>query len=114
MLSTLDRTLKYLVSDSLVFRYRNVEDGLRGQEGTFTLCTFWLVEALTRAGRVDEARLIFEKMLSYANHLGLYSEEISPTGELIGNFPQAFSHFSLISAAYNLDRAIDKKEPQEH
>ncbi len=110
MLATLDRTLEHLVSDSLVFRYRNVEDGLRGQEGTFTLCTFWLVEALTRAGRIEEARLIFEKMLSYANHLGLYSEEISPTGELNGNFPQAFSHFSLISAAYNLDRAIDKKQ----
>ena len=109
MLATLDRTMEYLVSDSLVFRYHNMEDGLRGSEGTFTLCTFWLVEALTRAGRLSEARLIFEKMLSYANHLGLYSEEISPTGEQTGNFPQAFSHFSLISAAYNLDRALDKK-----
>ena len=113
MLATLNRTMKYLVSDSLVFRYRDWEDGVSGGEGTFTLCTFWLVEALTRAGRVSEARLIFEKMLSYANHLGLYSEEISPTGELIGNFPQAFSHFSLISAAYNLDRAIDKKKSPE-
>ncbi len=73
------------------------------------MCTFWLVEALTRAGRVREARLIFEKMLSYANHLGLYSEEISSTGELLGNFPQAFSHFALISAAYNLDKAINTK-----
>ena len=111
MLATLDRTMEYLVSDSLVFRYHNMEDGLSGSEGTFTLCTFWLVEALTRAGRLSEARLIFEKMLSYANHLGLYSEEISPTGEQTGNFPQAFSHFSLISAAYNLDRALDKKKP---
>jgi len=113
MMATLDRTLEYLVSDSLVFRYRDMEDGISGGEGTFTLCSFWLVEALTRAGRLTEARLIFEKMLSYASHLGLYSEEISPTGELIGNFPQAFSHFALISAAYNLDRAIDKKKDPE-
>ena len=116
MQATLDQTLKHLVSDSLVFRYRvgdgagdSADDGITGEEGTFTMCTFWLVEALTRAGRVREARLIFEKMLSYANHLGLYSEEISSTGELLGNFPQAFSHFALISAAYNLDRAINRK-----
>lgn len=112
MQATLDRTLERLVSDSLVFRYRTSEaadDGVSGEEGTFTMCTFWLVEALTRAGRVREARLIFEKMLSYANHLGLYSEEISSTGEQLGNFPQAFSHFALISAAYNLDKAINEK-----
>jgi pentatricopeptide repeat protein len=116
MQATLDQTLKHLVSDSLVFRYRvgdgagdSADDGITGEEGTFTMCTFWLVEALTRAGRVREARLIFEKMLSYANHLGLYSEEISSTGELLGNFPQAFSHFALISAAYNLDLAINRK-----
>ena len=112
MMATLDKTVKYLVSDSLVFRYSMDEgtpDGLLGQEGTFTMCTFWLVEALTRAGRVSEARLLFEKMLSYANHLGLYSEEISQTGEQLGNFPQAFSHFALISAAYNLDRAINSR-----
>ncbi|MDH4225299.1 MAG: glycoside hydrolase family 15 protein [Deltaproteobacteria bacterium] len=112
MLSTLDQTLKVLVSDSLVLRYRvdhGEDDGLTGKEGTFTLCTFWLVEALTLAGRVQEARLIFEKMLSYSNHLGLYSEEIAYTGEQIGNFPQAFSHLSLISAALKLDRALDNK-----
>jgi pentatricopeptide repeat protein len=73
------------------------------------MCTFWLVEALTRAGRVSEARLIFEKMLSYGNHLGLFSEEISSTGELLGNFPQAFTHFALISAAYNLDKALNQR-----
>lgn len=108
MLSTLDATLRELVSDSLAYRY-NVEetaDGLKGEEGTFSICTFWLVEALTRAGRVEEARLIFEKMLSYANHLGLYAEQIGPTGEALGNFPQAFTHLALISAAYNLDRAL--------
>jgi len=70
------------------------------------MCTFWLVECLTRAGRVEEARNAFEKMLSYANHLGLFSEEIGPTGEALGNYPQAFTHLSLISAAFNLDRAL--------
>src|SRR6266498_2766541 len=79
---------------------------LLGEEGTFSICSFWYVEALTRAGRVDEARLAFEKMLTYANHLGLYSEEIGPTGELLGNFPQAFTHLALISAAFNLDREL--------
>jgi pentatricopeptide repeat protein len=115
MLSTLDainRPPKYdgLVSNGLVFRY-DVEksaDGLMGEEGTFNLCTFWLVEALTRAGRLEEARLIFEQMLSYANHLGLYAEEIGPSGEALGNFPQAFTHLTLISAAFNLDRALGK------
>ena len=75
-------------------------------EGTFTICSFWYVEALARAGRVDEARLVFEKMLTYANHVGLYSEEIGATGELLGNFPQAFTHLALISAAANLDREL--------
>jgi len=83
-------------------------DGLMGEEGTFNLCTFWLVEALTRAGRLDEARLIFEQMLGYTNHLGLYAEEIGPSGEALGNFPQAFTHLTLISAAYNLDWALGK------
>ena len=107
-LSTLDAISEELVSDSLVYRY-NVEaspDGVDGDEGTFSICTFWYVEALARAGRVDEARLVFEKMLTYGNHLGLYSEEIGSTGELLGNFPQAFTHLALISAAYNIDRAL--------
>ena len=107
-LSTLDAISNELVSDSLVYRYNPYAspDGLDGDEGTFTMCSFWYVEALTRAERLDEARLAFEKMLSYANHLGLYSEEIGPTGELLGNFPQAFTHLALISAAFNLDRAL--------
>jgi GH15 family glucan-1,4-alpha-glucosidase len=99
-----------LVSDSLVYRY-NVEaapDGLRGAESTFSICSFWYVEALARAGHLDDARLAFEKMLTYANHLGLYSEEIGPTGESLGNFPQAFTHLSLISAAVNLDYQLDR------
>ena len=102
-----------LVSNSLVYRY-NVEetaDGLSGDEGTFNICTFWLVEALTRAGRHDrrrleQARLMFERMLGYANHLGLYAEETGHSGEALGNFPQAFTHLALISAAFNLDRAL--------
>ena len=81
-------------------------DGLAGTEATFSLCSFWWVEALARAGRLDEAQLAFEKMLTYANHLGLYSEQIGPTGEQLGNFPQAFTHLALISAAYNLDRQL--------
>jgi GH15 family glucan-1,4-alpha-glucosidase len=107
-LSTLDAIGDELVSDSLVYRY-NVEaspDGLLGEEGTFSICSFWYVEALARAGRLDEARLAFEKMLTYANHLGLYSEEIGPSGEALGNFPQAFTHLALISAAVNLDHQL--------
>jgi GH15 family glucan-1,4-alpha-glucosidase len=102
-----------LFSNSLVYRYnlRETADGLKGEEGTFNICTFWLVEALTRAGRtdrksLDQARLIFEQMLGYANHLGLYAEETGVRGEALGNFPQAFTHLALISAAYNLNKAL--------
>jgi GH15 family glucan-1,4-alpha-glucosidase len=107
-LSTLDALTADLVSDSLVYRYDPTvsPDGLRGEEGTFSICSFWFVEALTRAGRLDEARLAFEKMLTYANHLGLYAEQIGRTGEQQGNFPQAFTHLALISAAFNLDKAL--------
>jgi GH15 family glucan-1,4-alpha-glucosidase len=107
--STLRAMDRELVSDSLVYRYNPSAspDGLAGDEGTFTLCTFWYVDALARAGRLDDARMTFEKMHTYANHLGLYSEEIGSTGEQLGNFPQAFSHLSLISAAVNLDRQLD-------
>ena len=99
------RSRDELVSDSLVYRYKSAaaSDGLAGEEGTFSICTFWWVEALARAGQLDDARLALEKMLTYANHLGLFSEQIGPTGELLGNFPQAFTHLSLISAAVNLD-----------
>ncbi|MGW6215105.1 glycoside hydrolase family 15 protein [Streptomyces sp. NPDC055109] len=107
-LATLDALGEDLVSDSLVYRYdpQASPDGLQGEEGTFSICSFWYVEALTRAGRIDEARLAFEKMLTYANHLGLYAEEIGHTGEQSGNFPQAFTHLALISAAFNLDRKL--------
>ena len=108
MARTLDAIRRELVYDSLVRRYslQETEDGLPGDEGTFTLCSFWLVEALTRAGQLEDARLTFEKMLGYANHLGLYSEEIDTTGAQLGNYPQALTHLALISAAVNLDRAL--------
>jgi GH15 family glucan-1,4-alpha-glucosidase len=81
-------------------------DGLDGAERTFSMCGFWYLECLAFAGRLDEAQLAFEKMLTYANHLGLYSEQIGSSGELLGNFPQAFTHLALISAAIRLDRAL--------
>lgn len=121
MLETLDAILRSpkeggLVSNSLVYRYnfKDTADGLGVEEGTFNMCTFWLVEALTRAGRVDhakldQARLMFEQMLGYANHLGLYAEETGHSGEALGNFPQAFTHLALISAAYNLNRALGRE-----
>jgi GH15 family glucan-1,4-alpha-glucosidase len=107
--STLSAMDEELVSDSLVYRYNPSAspDGLLGSEGTFSLCSFLYVDALARSGRLDEARLTFEKMMTYANHLGLFSEEIGLTGEQIGNFPQAFSHLALINAAVNLDYQLD-------
>ncbi len=110
--STLTAMDEELVTDSLVYRYNPdaSPDGLRGNEGTFSLCSFAYVDALTRAGRLDDARLAFEKMLTYANHVGLYSEEIALTGEQIGNFPQAFTHLALIDAAVSLDDALTVSE----
>jgi pentatricopeptide repeat protein len=113
-LSTLHAMDGELVTDSLVYRYdpEASPDGLRGSEGTFSLCTFSYVDALTRAGRLDDARTAFEKMLTYANHVGLFSEEIALTGEQIGNFPQAFTHLALIDAAVTLDAALDGRAPR--
>jgi GH15 family glucan-1,4-alpha-glucosidase len=109
-LSTLDAMNKELVSDSLVYRYNPAAspDGLHGSEGTFSLCTFLYVDALARAGRLDEAVLTFEKMFTYGNHLGLFSEEIDSTGGQLGNFPQAFTHLSLINSAITLNRELDR------
>jgi GH15 family glucan-1,4-alpha-glucosidase len=111
-LSTLDAMDRELVSDSLVYRYNPAmtPDGLAGDEGTFSLCTFLYVDALARSGRLEDAELTFEKMATYANHLGLYSEEIGQTGEQLGNFPQAFTHLSLINAAINLNDRLDRGE----
>ena len=108
--STLEAMDTELVTDSLVYRYDPgaSPDGLEGSEGTFSLCSFVYVDALARAGRLDDARLAFEKMLTYANHVGLYSEEIALSGEQIGNFPQAFTHLALVDAAITLDEALTR------
>jgi GH15 family glucan-1,4-alpha-glucosidase len=108
-LSTLDAIGKRLVEDTLVYRYdteRNRIDGLPGREGSFTTCSFWYIECLARSGELERAQLLFEKMLGYANHLGLYSEELGSSGQHLGNFPQALTHLALISTATYLDRAL--------
>lgn len=108
-LSTLKAIERDLVDDSLVFRYKTGEgatDGLMGEEGTFCICSFWFMENLSRAGDLEKARFYFEKMLGYANHLGLYSEELSSRGHHLGNFPQAFTHLALISTAFDLNRRL--------
>ncbi|MFP3466769.1 glycoside hydrolase family 15 protein [Leifsonia sp. SIMBA_070] len=111
-LSTLDAITEELVTDSLVYRYNPAAspDGLPGEEGTFSLCSFFYVNALTDAGRIDEAQYAFEKMLTYGNHVGLFAEEIDPAGLQLGNFPQAFTHLALIRAAIALNSALDRRE----
>ncbi|MFF6992303.1 glycoside hydrolase family 15 protein [Streptomyces sp. NPDC010273] len=111
-LTTLDAMDEELVSDSLVYRYDPAAspDGLKGSEGTFNLCTFLYVQALAKSGRLDQARYAFDKMLTYANHVGLFAEEIGPSGEQLGNFPQAFTHLALIDAAIALDEEFDRAE----
>ncbi len=114
--STLAAIGETLVEDSLVFRYRPEKaapDGLRGSEGTFSMCSFWYVECLARAGDVKLARFIFEKALGYSNHLGLYAEQLGPCGEHLGNFPQALPHIALISAAWALDRRLSEGGREE-
>ncbi len=109
LMTTIQRVRERLAIDSLVRRYdtsKAAPDGLPGGEGFFTVCSFWLVEAMSRAGMAEEAQLLFEKLLGYSNHLGLFSEEVSSKGELLGNFPQALTHLGLISAAFNLDRLL--------
>jgi GH15 family glucan-1,4-alpha-glucosidase len=108
-LSTLQAIEADLVEDAHVFRYRvgeGVTDGLEGGEGAFTTCSFWYAEALARAGDVQKARFVFEKMLGYANHVGLFAEETGLHGEHLGNYPQAFTHLALISAAFAIDRKL--------
>ncbi|GAA3714105.1 hypothetical protein GCM10023082_09870 [Streptomyces tremellae] len=108
-LGLLDAVRDRLVVDSLVFRYdpEQAPDGLDGTEGTFSICSFWWVEALARTGQLEEARLALEKMFTYSSHVGLYAEQIGLNGEHLGNFPQAFTHLALISSAINLDRCLD-------
>jgi len=108
-LSTMQAIEKRLIEDTLVRRYEGEKthvDGLPGGEGSFTACSFWYVECLARAGKLEKAQLLFEKLIGYANHLGLYSEELGPDARHLGNFPQAFTHLALISAATYLDRAL--------
>ena len=106
-LKTFEAIEEKLSADVLVFRYKSehgAEDGLEGEEASFTICSFWYAECLARIGRVDEATVVMQKLLGYGNHLGLFSEEIGIHGEQLGNFPQAFSHLSLISAAFQIDK----------
>jgi GH15 family glucan-1,4-alpha-glucosidase len=113
-LSTLDAITRKLARDSLVFRYDAKDsafDGLEGAEGSFTTCSFWYIEAIARSGNLAQARFLFEKMLGYANHLGLYAEELGSRGEHLGNYPQGFTHLSLVSAAYYLDRELSRRIP---
>ncbi len=115
-LGTMQKIEADLTEDALVYRYKSDDsgfDGLAGTEGTFTACSFWYVECLARSHQLDKARLLFERMISYANHLGLYSEELGTSGEHLGNFPQALTHLALISAASYLDRALSEKQHGE-
>lgn len=103
--------MRSVTSDSLVHRYdpkKAADDGLGSTEGTFNAASFWLAESLARAGRLDDARLMLEKMLTYSNHVGLYAEEIGAVGEALGNYPQALTHLSLITACYNIDRMLNR------
>jgi alpha,alpha-trehalase len=110
MRSTIEAIARDLTEDGLVLRYRNEEglnaDGLSGEEGTFVICSFWLVSCLAKTGEVERAETLFDRLTGYANDLGLLAEEIdTPNGEQLGNFPQAFSHIGLITAAYEIDKA---------
>jgi GH15 family glucan-1,4-alpha-glucosidase len=109
-LSTLAAIEQDLVEDCFVYRYRigeAADDGLSGGEGTFNMCSFWYVESLSRTGDLEKARLFMEKALGHANHLGLYAEQLGPCADQLGNFPQAFTHLALISAAFDLDRRLN-------
>jgi len=110
-LSTMEVVDQQLRLDVLIYRYKSTDvdvDGLDGEEGTFTMCSFWYIEALAKSGQIDRAVENFEKMMGYANHLGLFSEELGKKGEHLGNFPQAFTHLALISAAMELDKQISR------
>jgi GH15 family glucan-1,4-alpha-glucosidase len=107
--ANVDATIRELSRSGFVYRYKT-PDGLQGREGTFTSCTLWLVNCLTRLGRLDQALIMFENVLRKANHVGLYSEEIDiDTGRALGNFPQAFTHLNLINSALDLDAALNRQ-----
>ncbi len=110
-LSTLEAITEDLVLDSLVYRYRvgeSFSDELEGEEGTFSICSFWYIECISRMGDLERSRYLFEKMLGYANGLGLFSEQLGAKGEFLGNVPQAFTHLAMISAAFDLDRRLSE------
>ena len=111
MQSTIRRIQHELAHGALVHRYnpaKAASDGMKGTEGAFGACSFWLAEALARAGHLHEGRFMLEKMLSYSNHVGLYAEEVSSTGAALGNYPQAFTHLALITACCNIDSLLNK------
>jgi pentatricopeptide repeat protein len=113
IVQTIDCIQRELSTDSLVRRYDSkhaADDGLGNLEGTFSPCSFWMAEALAQAGRLDDACLMLKKMLTYGHHVGLYAEEIGPIGETLGNYPQAFTHLSLITACYNIDQALNNRK----
>ena len=106
MASTIESVMERLAKNNLVYRYVNVDDGLPGDEGTFGVCTFWLAENLAKAGKLQQAVEVFETMLHHASPTGLFSEEIDPDShELLGNYPQGFTHIGLINAALSIDEA---------
>jgi GH15 family glucan-1,4-alpha-glucosidase len=109
---TINLTMEHLMENDMVYRY-HAEDGLPGKEGTFGLCTFWLIDVLSLAGRLEEANRLFRNMLDHSNHLGLFAEQIDArTGAFLGNFPQAFTHIGLINSALYLACAQGKVEPE--
>ncbi len=116
-MSTLKVMQARLMSDTLVYRYERhgrQSKARSADEGTFCICSFWHIECLARSGDVQQARLLFEKMLGYANHLGIYAEELGPRGEHLGNFPQAYTHLGLIGTAMELDRKLSAQgAPQD-
>ncbi len=116
VLSTINATEERLVDRrGLVYRYRS-HDGLDGDEGAFLLCTFWLAQALAKAGRTARARTVFERAAAFVNDVGLLAEEVDPvSGELLGNFPQAFSHIGLVNAAWAISETeLRQKPPAEN
>jgi len=113
MTATIEAVQKELARDGLVYRYlpSQTDDGVDGDEGAFTMCSLWLAGSMITGGRLDEARAIFERVVALGNDVGLYSEMVEPgTGELLGNYPQAFTHIALIHTARNLDRALNQVE----
>jgi alpha,alpha-trehalase len=113
MRSTIEAIATDLTEDGMVLRYRTTDgvnaDGLEGEEGTFVICTYWLVSCLARAGELDRAEALFERVTGYGNELGLLAEEIDASNdEMLGNFPQAFSHIGLINAAADIDRVREE------